>query len=137
MFKPKGDPLGGPIKSCAYQFINGGYYLQFSARRDESETNCQLSSVSFGTDSMMVEQGKKYKLFTRKEGFASGKYTFYSDCGVFINYITEDSLQGELNIIKLDEVHRIISGTFWFDAISSAGEKVEVREGRFDMNYTL
>lgn len=29
----------------------------------------------------------------------------------------------------------IISGTFWYDAINSTGQKVEVRNGRFDMHF--
>ncbi len=43
-------------------------------------------------------------------------------------------LNGELKITKLNTQQRIISGTFWFDAILS-GEKIEIREGRFDMRY--
>ena len=30
---------------------------------------------------------------------------------------------------------RTLSGRFWFDATNSAGEKVEIREGRFDILY--
>ena len=37
---------------------------------------------------------------------------------------------------RLDEVKQIVSGTFWFDAVNDKGEKVEVREGRFDMIFT-
>lgn len=29
----------------------------------------------------------------------------------------------------------IIAGTFWFDAINDKGEKVQIREGRFDWQY--
>jgi hypothetical protein len=35
----------------------------------------------------------------------------------------------------LDLANSIISGTFWFDAINTAGETVEIRQGRFDWNY--
>ena len=52
-------------------------------------------------------------------------------------YLTTSSIKGELKITKFDELNRIVSGTFWFDATNSDGEKVQVREGRFDMNYTL
>ena len=38
-------------------------------------------------------------------------------------------------ITKLNIQQRIVSGTFWYDAINSDGEKVEVRDGRFDMRY--
>jgi hypothetical protein len=42
---------------------------------------------------------------------------------------------GELKITKIDVSKSIVSGTFWFDAVNSKGEKVEIREGRFDWNY--
>ncbi|MEJ7676398.1 MAG: hypothetical protein WKG06_00655 [Segetibacter sp.] len=32
-------------------------------------------------------------------------------------------MQGELKITKLDETNRIVSGTFWFDAVNKNGEK--------------
>ena len=49
-------------------------------------------------------------------------------------FYTTNLLNGELKITKLNTQQRIISGTFWFDAILS-GEKIEIREGRFDMRY--
>jgi len=52
-----------------------------------------------------------------------------------VNYITTATVTGELKITKLDTQQRIISCTFWNDAVNSDGEKVEIREGRFDMRY--
>lgn len=52
-------------------------------------------------------------------------------------YGTTDQVTGQLTITKLDPEKAIISGTFWFDAVRlSDGEKVQIREGRFDMEYT-
>jgi len=42
---------------------------------------------------------------------------------------------GELNISYLDTSKRIISGTFYFDAINEAGKVMEIRDGRFDLKY--
>jgi len=50
-------------------------------------------------------------------------------------YTTTPQVTGELVITHHDYNNATISGTFWFDAINSTGEKVEVREGRFDMEY--
>ncbi|MFL0132653.1 DUF6252 family protein, partial [Tenacibaculum maritimum] len=50
-------------------------------------------------------------------------------------YSTTPEITGELIIIHHDYNKAIISGTFWFDAVNNAGEKIEVREGRFDMKY--
>ncbi len=47
----------------------------------------------------------------------------------------EDRYIGELIITKLDTANHIVSGTFWFDAVSEDGEVIEVREGRFDDHY--
>lgn len=34
-----------------------------------------------------------------------------------------------------DTINQIVSGIFWFDAVNEAGEIVQVREGRFDVNF--
>ena len=50
-------------------------------------------------------------------------------------YSTTLEVTGELIITHHDYNNAIISGTFWFDAINNIEEKIEVREGRFDMEY--
>lgn len=50
-------------------------------------------------------------------------------------YSTTSQIIGELKITNHNFNQATISGTFWFDAVNSNGEKVEVREGRFDMQY--
>ena len=52
------------------------------------------------------------------------------------NYDTNETIKGELNLKKFDEINQIASGIFWFDAVNSSGQKFEVREGRFDVRYT-
>ncbi len=39
----------------------------------------------------------------------------------------------DIDVVK--EAVWVEEGTFWFDAVNAAGEKVEVREGRFDMKF--
>jgi len=51
---------------------------------------------------------------------------FYSTTNIFV---------GELVLTYLNIEKRTISGTFWFDAVNSEGEVIEVRDGRFDMEY--
>lgn len=61
--------------------------------------------------------------------------------GMYINHNSkkfttgQDNYIGELIITKLDTANHIVSGTFWFDAVSEDGELIEVREGRFDDHY--
>ena len=50
-------------------------------------------------------------------------------------YQTNNNVTGEMVITHHDFDNAILSGTFWFDAINSEGEIVEVREGRFDIKY--
>ncbi len=52
-----------------------------------------------------------------------------------VQYFTDNNNFGELTISKLDTQQKIISGTFWYDAVNAVGDKVEVRDGRFDMRY--
>lgn len=54
-------------------------------------------------------------------------------CGT--EFKTFNEYSGELEITKLDTLNKIISGTYWFDAKSEEGEVVEIRDGRFDINY--
>ncbi len=59
-------------------------------------------------------------------------YAEYKILDNSLNYNTYTSTTGELTITKFDEINKIASGTFWFDAVNDKGEKVEVRDGRFD-----
>lgn len=133
-FKPQGNPLGGPILSCAYQYIDGGYYFQLKAFNNKSEVNY---SVGIYSDSVKIETGTSYILHNRfVKGKLYGMYSTSSNQGFNI-HTTDSSKTGELKILKLDSVNRIISGTFWFDAVDKSGKVVEIREGRFDMKFSL
>ena len=66
---------------------------------------------------------------------ARGGYSITKN-GVQNQYSTTPQVVGEMTITKLDFENNIVSGTFWFDAINDEGEIVEVREGRFDMQFS-
>jgi hypothetical protein len=63
------------------------------------------------------------------------------EVGYYINstgkefYTGQDKFYGELNILKIDTINNFIAGTFWFDAVSTDGEIVEIRDGRFDIIF--
>jgi hypothetical protein len=133
-FLPKGNPLGGPILSCAYQYIDGGYYFQLKGLDKGSSANY---GVGIFTDSLKIQTGAIYTLSVRnKKEQAYGLYSISKIQGL-TNYTTNSTDTGQLKITKLDETNRVVSGTFWFDGVNDNGEKVQVREGRFDMHYTL
>ena len=135
VFKPGGAQLSGGSLQCNYQFLNGSYYFILSGR-NRSGTN-PLTSVNLYTDSLPITQGLKLVLKNRINGTASGRYFGPESDINLATYLTNDNLfTGELWIKKLDTINQIVSGTFWYDAVNNNSQKVEIREGRFDMRYT-
>jgi hypothetical protein len=91
--------------------VDGNLYIYLSHNFDAySNRATPLTSVSKQTGRFLAEEGTEY--LTR-----------------------QDRYYGEFTITKLDTANYIIAGTFWFDAVSEEGEVVEIREGRFDIDY--
>ena len=135
-FLPKGGGLTSN-KNCYYQFIGGGYHflLRFSIFTGDS-----AQSIRVGTKNATIEEGGVYNLnakpfYTESENGRGGGYSTI-DATEEKYYYTTPSVTGELHITKLNFENHIVSGTFWFDAVNEEGEMVEVREGRFDMQFT-
>jgi len=93
-------------------------------------------TTSVQTSRVNLQVGQTY--ITNKNTVDNGDYTG-AGAGYLKSisniYRTNAVNTGELKITKLDPSESIISGTFWFDAVNAAGEKVEIRQGRFDWNY--
>ena len=97
-------------------------------------------SVNISLNPQQLNKNTTYNLVAILNGTSNynsnfGEFWITSNIVNAIQYTTTATVTGELKITKLDTQQRIISGTFWFDAINSDGEKVEIREGRFDMRY--
>lgn len=136
-FTPKGSNLGGPVLSSYYQYLNSptaqGYFFNVSA---DMEGDNISKSISIGANNVIIKQGSKYQLKNYPnvdEVYA--RLIIISNSGTINQYETINIYKGELLISKFDETKQIVSGTFWFDAVNKNGEKVEVREGRFDVKY--
>ena len=135
VFLPKGTPLAGPILSCGDQYINGGYYFQLKARQD---IGSRTLTIALFTDSLEILQGKVLRLSQKNlSGYAYGQHGHYELSSSPQLFYTDSINVGELKINFLDTINRVVSGTFWFDAMTSTGEKVQIREGRFDTKYSL
>ncbi len=52
-----------------------------------------------------------------------------------IGFYTDSANTGILTITRFDKVNKIVSGTFSFKAVNSAGEVVNITEGRFDRKF--
>lgn len=127
-----GEPFlpgsGQNTLDCVYQFVNGEYYFSLQANR---EFNFFLTRLGCSTKNLQIEQGITYTLTDNTNGNAYGKY--FSE--TFINY-TDNIHFGEVTITTLDIMNNIVSGTFWYDIEDSNGIIHEIREGRFDMQFT-
>jgi hypothetical protein len=137
---PKGNL--GLNYQCFYQFTEGEYYFGLSFSNSSGETRKSLQVFLNLTEFM---EGGSYTLkidrvnesnFLEIQG--GGAYYLFRP-SLFDNgsqYVTNNDIIGKLKITKFDPSNSIISGTFWFDAVNEEGEIVEIREGRFDMQYT-
>jgi len=90
------------------------------------------SGGSFRIHAMsLIAQGQTYPLQTSASNPISITYV----AGNQVMSSVKAPLTGQLTITKLDFQNRIISGTFYFDAINSNGDKVSVTDGRFDVKF--
>lgn len=99
--------------------------------RDRDET------ILISLRNIQLNLNKIYSLNTIFNDEAkSGEYTINSTPPPSPLYFSTNSIiTGELVFTHHDFDKAILSGTFWFDAINSEGEIIEVRAGRFDMEY--
>ncbi len=94
------------------------------------------ASIQFDILSISVRRdnenmGFSIRNFTDKGIFPLVNNDNYAVSGnAFITY------DGEINITKYDKQLNIISGTFNFNAKDKAGNIINVKDGRFDLNYT-
>ena len=80
----------------------------------------------------MISEGT-YDLTSDETIGISVIYTSTDNHGNSTKYTIRGNNTGQIIIKKLDLVNMILSGTFSFDAESEDGQKIQVREGRFDM----
>lgn len=128
-FLPKGYFPTGNL-SCNY--TEG---KDFNIRISE-DINDNLRSIYVFNYNEELVQGDTYILQEDSENTGFGAYILNAVAAPNPNYYTTNStITGELVITYHNFNQAIISGTFWFDAINSNGEIVQIREGRFDMHY--
>ena len=132
VFLPHKEGVNSPV-NCFYQpDENGNYYfnMAFTDLRNGSSIN-----VVIQTRKIFLKIGQKYELNKN----VIDDLDFIGGTGIYapngIRFYTTLNKIGELFITNLDFSKGIISGTFWFDAINSKGEKVEIRDGRFDWGF--
>lgn len=134
-FLPKGYFPGGAL----FFFYQDGenFSLAIGERTMEGSSdiikNIGIASLN---QNLHDNVGVIFPLTQREENSKYGTYSINSEAPPSPNfYSTNATVTGELVITYHNYNQAILSGTFWFDAINANGEKVEVREGRFDMHY--
>lgn len=116
--------------NCFYQFVDGEYYFALNTSKINQDNF--LINIGLITNAKQIEQNSTYALEGNTPSNAYGTYALE---GVFTN-TDGNTYTGELKITKLDEINHIVSGTFWFDILDFQGNSHQIREGRFDMQYT-
>lgn len=132
VFLPHAEGIN-PEVNCFYQFVDKEFFFNMNFADLRGVTN---ERVVLQINRINLNAGQTYVL--NKNMIDDGDFTggggTYS-LSTSNRYYTNSLKTGELKITRVDLSHSIISGTFWFDAVNSAGEKVEIRQGRFDWNY--
>lgn len=133
-FLPKGYIPPGNLQ-CNYN-DGANFSLFIGERIMQGSTDNSRSIYVFSYNQNLHDNvGVTFPLTEYGPNSKSGKFVTYSaDLGE-IHYETTSEVTGELKITYFNYSQAIISGTFWYDAINSNGQKVEVRDGRFDMHF--
>ena len=120
--------LNTPV-NCFYQFVDGEFYFTMAF------TDMQNfgPSVNIFTSKVSLQANQTYILNQGYNPSQGGGGEYFKNLSNKFNTTIEQT--GELKITRLDLSNTIISGTFWFDAINSAGETVHITQGRFDWDY--
>lgn len=122
-----------PVLVCNYELLDGKYYFNLVIADDRGigvkNISVRTSEIDLGINNIYIlnQDNTIFEPYVGAGGFYGINASNY--------YFTNNIKTGELKITRLDLQNSIISGTFWFDAINSSGETVEIREGRFDMQY--
>ncbi|MHA3786782.1 hypothetical protein ACX0HA_01125 [Flavobacterium hauense] len=122
----------GSLINCFYQLVDGEYYFGISG---ENNGNNPMG-IHLGTFNRTISENEILILSDRANGNTWGAGFFNTSEVDGESSYTNSEYTGELHITKFDPVTHIVSGTFWFDVQHPVtGERVEIREGRFDAKY--
>jgi hypothetical protein len=136
--KPFIDTSGNPNGisfNAYYQLVDGEYYFGIGGE-DDKVNNIIL--VGLTSNQLPFNENFNYSLVDNIPGNVSGICSFFPNINSQEFSLTNSNYTGELKITKFNLTNQIISGTFWFDIQDPfTGERVEIREGRFDTRFGL
>jgi hypothetical protein len=104
---------------------------------DDSVFTLSIRNRTSGDSKMMLIRIRNKKLIKgnvyelkSEDSNSFGTYQDRSDA-----FVTNDDHLGELLISGIDTEKHVVSGTFWFEAVSNEGSIIEITNGRFDLRY--
>lgn len=131
-YLPQGSYLSPPELQVFYQQLINGDNLSIKAyNKSDAYNNIQLINLS--VDSLNLKSGVSLNLKLKSKESAFAEFDFIA--GSFKAYSTTIGSVGNLTITNLNESAKIISGTFFFNAVTSTNDTVKVTNGRFDLQY--
>ena len=131
LFKPK-KKIGSTsvVLQCNYQYFKEQHHFLLGASNRYEE-----KGMGFGMIGTSINRDTIFNYSFAGSGKMSAGYG--PSIGFFFQYQTYENSPGEFRIEYFDSLKQIISGTFWFDAVDTAtGKVVQVRDGRFDVQFT-
>ncbi|SDB62928.1 hypothetical protein SAMN03097699_2789 [Flavobacteriaceae bacterium MAR_2010_188] len=112
-----------------YQLIDGEYYFNVGA----SDQNSIIDLMVIATNAMHIQSNTEYRLLCNSPN------NFYSEVfltGELLLETTCNSHYGIITITNFEPENNIVSAEFDFDIIDPRnGERIEIREGRFDVLF--
>ena len=128
--KPKITYSPGPgTRDLNYDYYNGEDVLRLSFYNTDS--NDRFLSVDIIIKNFNPISTNLTDLKIDLDDVSQGKLYVNNN----FEYTTDREFTGQFEIIYHDQSERILAGKFWYDAVNSDGEAIEIRNGEFDMKY--
>lgn len=124
-------PKGGGGLLNPIDALRGGFWynkntIYIWTNNDSERVELYVKNV-FSTG----EYGLNTKTLPMPDNLYPDSYGLYSNGND--NYVTTSAHTGKVTISNRDTVNSIVSGTFEFTAVNSAGKTVKITDGRFDI----
>lgn len=129
LWLPKGS---FSIPSTAADYYNNSVYITANREGQNPDTYIRLdfgkvySDTAFVIHNYLDSDSLQYFVYNSS----------YYPSGPIVSYYPIAINGGELNLLKLDTVNRIVAGTFYFLGVDTlSGDSVRIEDGRFDLHY--
>ena len=117
----------------------GSYISVFTNKKFGSDSGRAITLITIQSTEIktgdVIQMGGDFPQYSDYQGEGYFNAGLGDDYRLYSSTYQNTPPSGEVKYTKFDIVNRIISGTFWYDAYNDDGEKVEMRDGRFDIKF--